>query len=80
MPRGNHREVLSYSPKLWNITNKFLYIIIMPFTQEYLKEYEEKIRQLPLEELYDILNLIRDDSFNADDSPERVKIVEKRNK
>lgn len=50
----------------------------MPFTQEYLKEYEEKIRQLPLEELYDILNLIRDDSFKADDSPERVKIVEKR--
>ena len=50
----------------------------MPFSQEYLKDYEEKIRQLPLEELYDILNLIRDDPFKADDSPERVKIVEKR--
>ena len=50
----------------------------MPFTQEYLKDYEEKIRKLPLEELYDILNLIRDDPFKADDSPERVKIVEKR--
>ena len=50
----------------------------MPFTKEYLVDYEEKIRQLPLEELYDILNLIRDDPFKADDSPERVKIVEKR--
>ncbi|MBR3072723.1 hypothetical protein [Fibrobacter sp.] len=50
----------------------------MPFTQEYLKDYEEKIRKLPLEELYDILSLIRDDPFKADDSPERVKIVENR--
>lgn len=50
----------------------------MKFTQEYLKNYEEKIRKLPLEELYDILDLIRDDPFKADDSPERVKIVEKR--
>lgn len=50
----------------------------MPFTQEYLKDYEEKIRLLPLEELYDILSLIRDDPFKADDSPERVKIVENR--
>ncbi|WP_173475571.1 hypothetical protein [Fibrobacter succinogenes] len=50
----------------------------MPFSQEYLKDYEAKIRQLPLEELYDILSLIRDDPFKADDSPERVKIVEKR--
>ena len=50
----------------------------MSFTQEYLKDYEEKIRQLPLEELYDILSLIRDDPFKADDSPERVKIVENR--
>ncbi len=50
----------------------------MPFTKEYLVDYEEKIRQLPLDELYDILNLIRDDPFKADDSPERVKIVEKR--
>ena len=50
----------------------------MPFSQEYLKDYEAKIRQLPLQELYDILSLIRDDPFKADDSPERVKIVEKR--
>lgn len=50
----------------------------MKFTQEYLKNYEEKIQKLPLEELYDILDLIRDDPFKADDSPERVKIVEKR--
>lgn len=50
----------------------------MPFSQEYLKDYDAKIRQLPLEELYDILSLIRDDPFKADDSPERVKIVEKR--
>ncbi len=50
----------------------------MSFSKEYLKDYEEKIRQLPLEELYDILSLIRDDPFKADDSPERVKIVENR--
>ena len=50
----------------------------MPFSQEYLNDYEKKIRQLPLEELLDILDLIRDDPFKADDSPERVKIVEKR--
>ena len=50
----------------------------MPFSKEYLKDYEEKIRQLPQEELYDILCLIRDDPFKADDSPERVKIVENR--
>ncbi len=50
----------------------------MSFTQEYLRDYEEKIRQLPLEELYDILSLIRDDPFKADDTPERVKIVENR--
>ena len=50
----------------------------MAFTKEYLKDYEAKIHKLPLEELYDILNLIRDDPFKADDSPERVKIVEKR--
>ena len=50
----------------------------MPFTQEYLKDYEEKIRQLPLEELYDIISLIRDDPIKADDTQERVRIVEKR--
>lgn len=50
----------------------------MPFTQEYLKDYEEKIRQLPLEELHDILSLIRDNPIKADDTPERVQIVEKR--
>ena len=50
----------------------------MPFTQEYLKDYEAKIRKLPLEELYDILSLIRDNPIKADESPERVRIVEKR--
>ena len=50
----------------------------MPFTKEYLKEYRKKIRKLPLEELYDILSLIRDHPFKADDTPERVRIVEKR--
>ncbi len=50
----------------------------MSFSKEYFKDYEEKIRQLPLEELYDILSLIRDDPFKADGTPERVKIVEKR--
>ena len=50
----------------------------MPFTKEYLKDYEEKIRKLPLEELYDILSVIRDNPFKADDTLERVKIVEKR--
>lgn len=50
----------------------------MPFTKEYLKDYEEKIRKLPLEELYDILSVIRDNPFKADDTLERVNIVEKR--
>ncbi len=50
----------------------------MAFSQEYLKDYENKIRELPLEELHDILYVIRDDVFKADDSPERIKIVENR--
>lgn len=50
----------------------------MAFTKEYLKDYEAKIRKLPLEELYDIISLIRDNPIKADESPERVRIVEKR--
>jgi hypothetical protein len=50
----------------------------MAFSREYLKDYESKIRELPVEELYDILSQIRDHAFQADDSPERIRIVEKR--
>lgn len=50
----------------------------MAFSKEYLKEDENKIRKLPVEELYDILSQIRDHGFKADDSPERIQIVEKR--
>lgn len=50
----------------------------MAFTKEYLKDYEAKIHKLPLEELYDIISLIRDNPIKADESPERVRIVEKR--
>lgn len=50
----------------------------MPFSQEYLKDYEQQIRQLPLDELYDILGQIRNHPLHADNSPERVQIVEKR--
>ena len=41
--------------------------------ENYLKAYEEHIRKLPLDELYDILDIIRKDS-----SPERIQIVEAR--
>lgn len=50
----------------------------MAFSEEYLKDYENKIRKLPVEELYEILDMIRDDPFKADDSPERIQIIEKR--
>ena len=50
----------------------------MPFSEEYLKDYENKIRKLPVDELYEILDTIRDHPLKADDSPERVQIVEKR--
>ena len=50
----------------------------MAFSEEYLKDYENKIRELPLEELYDILYTIRDHALKADDTPERIKIVENR--
>ena len=45
----------------------------MPFSQEYLKDYEAKIHKLPLEELYEVLDIIQKDSTN-----ERINIVEKR--
>ena len=50
----------------------------MAFSEEYLKDYENKIRKLPVEELYEILDVIRDHPFKADDSPERIQIIEKR--
>lgn len=59
-------------------TSFLLYIPNMAFSKEYLKDYERKIRELPVEELYDILSQIRDHAFQADDSPERIRIVEKR--
>lgn len=61
-----------------SICTSFLYIRNMPFSKEYLKDYEDRIRTLPLEDLYDIIGLIRDHPFKADDTPERVRIVEKR--
>ena len=50
----------------------------MFFSEEYLKDYENKIRKLPVEELYEILDVIRDHPFKADDTPERIQIIEKR--
>lgn len=49
-----------------------------PFTKAYLKDYERKIRKLPLVELYDILDQIEDHPFNKAPSPERINIVKKR--
>lgn len=43
------------------------------FTEEYLKGYKEQIRKLPLDELYEVLDIIR-----KDDSPERQNIVKAR--
>jgi hypothetical protein len=41
--------------------------------KEYLKAYEEQIRTLPLDELYEVLDIIKHDP-----SPERINIVNKR--
>lgn len=49
-----------------------------PFSKAYLREYKKKIRQLPLEELYDILEQIEWHPINKDRTPERVNIVKKR--
>ena len=38
--------------------------------ENYLKEYEAHIRKLPLEELYDIFEIVK-----KDESPERINIV-----
>ena len=43
------------------------------FTEEYLKDYKEQIRKLPLDELYEVLDII-----SKDDSPERQDIVKAR--
>ena len=43
------------------------------FTEEYLKGYKEQICKLPLDELYEVLDIIR-----KDDSPERQNIVKAR--
>ena len=40
------------------------------FTEEFLKSYEEQIRKLPLDELYEVMDIIKKDS-----SPERINIV-----
>lgn len=47
--------------------------MISNFTEEYLKDYQEQIRKLPLDELYEVLDIIR-----KDDSPERQDIVKAR--
>ena len=44
-----------------------------PFTEEFLKSYKEQIRKLPLDELYEVMNIIKKDS-----SPERINIVNAR--
>ena len=44
-----------------------------PFTEEFLKNYEEQIRKLPLDELYEVMDIIKKDS-----SPERINIVKAR--
>lgn len=44
-----------------------------PFTEEFLKSYEEQIRKLPLDELYEVMDIIKKDS-----SPERINIVKAR--
>lgn len=43
------------------------------FTEEYLKDYKEQIRKLPLDELYEVLDIIKKDG-----SPERQNIVKAR--
>lgn len=40
---------------------------------KYLKDYESQIRKLPLDELYEVLDIIKKDK-----SPERIDIVNKR--
>jgi hypothetical protein len=47
--------------------------MISNFTEDYLKDYEEQIRKLPLDELYEVLDIIE-----KDDSPERQNIVKTR--
>lgn len=47
--------------------------MITKFTEEYLKDYKEKIRRLSLDELYEVLDII-----GKDDSPERQNIVKAR--
>ena len=41
--------------------------------KNYLKAYEEQIQALPLDELYEVLDIIK-----RDPSPERINIVNKR--
>ena len=47
--------------------------MISKFSEDYLKDYKEQIRKLPLDELYEVLDIIR-----KDDSPERQDIVKAR--
>lgn len=46
---------------------------MIPFTEEYLKDYETQIRKLPLDELYEVMSIIKKDS-----TPERQNIVSAR--
>ena len=43
------------------------------FSKDYLKDYKKQIRKLPLDELYEVLDII-----SKDDSPERQNIVKAR--
>jgi len=45
----------------------------MSFSEEYLKDYKQKIHQLPLDELYEVMETIQNDSSN-----ERINIVKRR--
>ena len=56
--------------------HNLLYItcrMISKFSEDYLKDYKEQIHKLPLDELYEVLDIIR-----KDDSPERQNIVKAR--
>lgn len=49
-----------------------------PNNEAYLKDYEAKIRELPLDELYEILEQIETHPLYKDKTPERINIVKKR--
>lgn len=49
-----------------------------PNNEAYLKDYEAKIREQPLDELYEILEQIENHPLYKDKTPERINIVKKR--